>query len=158
MRRFAPRLPVTCHSLNPSPPLIRSSNNSLSYPSSRGYNLSLFVVLSFLYIYVCVCIFLSFKKFSKNYINCTRFIGVVSFRSENACFDEKRSPLSLSLFFGEDDRCRMERRERCNIDGVASFFPLRFYDDYLLYLFHPTFIVSFYPPPPPPPASPCFLV
>lgn len=127
MRRFAPRLPVTCHSLNPSPPLIRSSNNSLSYPSSCGYNLSLFVVLSFLYIYVCVCIFLSFKKFSKNYINCTRFIGVVSFRSENACFDEKRSPLSLSLFRGRrqmsDGKERKVQHRRCSI--VFSFTILR---------------------------------
>lgn len=156
MRRFAPRLPVTCHSLNPSPPLIRSSNNSLSYPSSRGYNLSLFVVLSFLYVYVYTYFFLS-----KNFPKITSIaLGLsVWFRLDpRTLVLTKNDPLFLSLFFGEDDRCRMERRERCNIDGVASFFPLRFYDDYLLYLFHPTFIVSFYPPPPPPPASPCFLV
>lgn len=156
MRRFAPRLPVTCHSLNPSPPLIRSSNNSLSYPSSRGYNLSLFVVLSFLYVYVYTYFFLS-----KNFPKITSIaLGLsVWFRLDPRTLVLTRNdPLFLSLFFGEDDRCRMERRERCNIDGVASFFPLRFYDDYLLYLFHPTFIVSFYPPPPPPPASPCFLV
>lgn len=156
MRRFAPRLPVTCHSLNPSPPLIRSSNNSLSYPSSRGYNLSLFVVLSFLYVYVYTYFFLS-----KNFPKITSIaLGLsVWFRLDPRTLVLMRNdPLFLSLFFGEDDRCRMERRERCNIDGVASFFPLRFYDDYLLYLFHPTFIVSFYPPPPPPPASPCFLV
>lgn len=156
MRRFAPRLPVTCHSLNPSPPLIRSSNNSLSYPSSRGYNLSLFVVLSFLYVYVYTYFFLS-----KNFPKITSIaLGLsVWFRLDPRTLVLTRNdPLFLSLFFGEDDRCRMERRERCNIDGVASFFPLRFYDDYLLYLFHPTFIVSFYPPPLPPPASPCFLV
>lgn len=157
MRRFAPRLPVTWHSLNPSPPLIRSSNNSLSYPSSRGYNLSLFVVLSFLYVYVYTYFFLS-----KNFPKITSIaLGLsVWFRLDPRTLVLTRNdPLFLSLFFGEDDRCRMERRERCNIDGVASFFPLRFYDDYLLYLFHPTFIVSFYPPPPPPPAaSPCFLV
>lgn len=156
MRRFAPRLPVTCHSLNPSPPLIRSSNNSLSYPSSRGYNLSLFVVLSFLYVYVYTYFFLS-----KNFPKITSIaLGLsVWFRLDPRTLVLTRNdPLFLSLFFGEDDRCRMERRERCNIDGVASFFPLRFYDDYLLYLFHPTFIVSFYPPPPPSPASPCFLV
>lgn len=156
MRRFASRLPVTCHSLNPSPPLIRSSNNSLSYPSSRGYNLSLFVVLSFLYVYVYTYFFLS-----KNFPKITSIaLGLsVWFRLDPRTLVLTRNdPLFLSLFFGEDDRCRMERRERCNIDGVASFFPLRFYDDYLLYLFHPTFIVSFYPPPPPPPASPCFLV
>lgn len=156
MRRFAPRLPVTCHSLNPSPPLIRSSNNSLSYPSSRGYNLSLFVVLSFLYVYVYTYFFLS-----KNFPKITSIaLGLsVWFRLDPRTLVLTRNdPLFLSLFFGEDDRCRMERRERCNIDGVASFFPLRFYDDYLLYLFHPTFIVSFYPPPPPPAASPCFLV
>lgn len=156
MRRFAPRLPVTCHSLNPSPPLIRSSNNSLSYPSSCGYNLSLFVVLSFLYVYVYTYFFLS-----KNFPKITSIaLGLsVWFRLDPRTLVLMRNdPLFLSLFFGEDDRCRMERRERCNIDGVASFFPLRFYDDYLLYLFHPTFIVSFYPPPPPPPASPCFLV
>lgn len=156
MRRFAPRLPVTCHSLNPSPPLIRSSNNSLSYPSSRGYNLSLFVVLSFLYVYVYTYFFLS-----KNFPKITSIaLGLsVWFRLDPRTLVLMRNdPLFLSLFFGEDDRCRMERRERCNIDGVASFFPLRFYDDYLLYLFHPTFIISFYPPPSPPPASPCFLV
>lgn len=76
MRRFAPRLPVTCHSLNPSPPLVRSSNNSLSYPSSCGYDLSSF--LFYIYIYV------SFRP-SKNFPKIvTTIIGLslsVSFRS-----------------------------------------------------------------------------
>lgn len=81
----------------------------------------------FFSICVCVYIFLSFKKFSKNYINCTRFIGVVSFRSENACFDEKRSPLSLSLFRGRrqmsDGKERKVQHRRCSI--VFSFTILR---------------------------------
>lgn len=108
MRRFAPRLPVTCHSLNPSPPLIRSSNNSLSYPSSRGYNLSLFVVLSFLYVYVYTYFFLS-----KNFPKITSIaLGLsVWFRLDPRTLVLMRNdPLFLSLFFGEDDRCRMERK------------------------------------------------
>lgn len=124
MRRFAPRLPVTCHSLNPSPPLVRSSNNSLSYPSSCGYDLSSFLF----YIYIYIRFFSSFQKFSKNCNNDyrTSLIGIVSFNTlvltRNDLPPSSSPPFSFSGRVGEDDRCRMERRERCNIGGVASFF------------------------------------
>lgn len=124
MRRFAPRLPVTCHSLNPSPPLIRSSNNSLSYPSSRGYNLSLFVVLSFLYVYVYTYFFLS-----KNFPKITSIaLGLsVWFRLDPRTLVLKRSPLSLSLFRGRrqmsDGKERKVQHRRCSI--VFSFTILR---------------------------------
>lgn len=83
-------------------------------------------VLSFLYIYIRF--FSSFQKFSKNCNNDyrTSLIGIVSFNTlvltRNDLPPSSSPSFSFSGRIGEDDRCRMERRERCNIGGVASFF------------------------------------
>lgn len=172
MRRFAPRLPVTCHGLNPSPPLVRSSTTTLFRVSfiARIRSSTLRPFFN-----PCACVprlyFSFFQQFSKSRNNDSIITNVRStwiiVRPRTLVLtrnDPPLRPLSLSLSpsgrVGEDDRCRMERRERCNTDGVASLFRLRFYHDYLslayftrllssllilllLLLLHPVFSLGF---------------
>lgn len=123
------------------PPAFRSrATASTPRPHSFALPTTLFRILhradtifhsssSFLfYTYMCVYVyfFLS-KNFPKITSTIAHQLDVVSFRSENACFDEKRSPLSLSLFRGRrqmsDGKERKVQHRRCSI--VFSFTILR---------------------------------
>lgn len=169
MRRFAPRLPVTCHGLNPSPPLVRSSTTTLFRVSfiARIRSSTLRPFFN-----PCACVprlyFSFFQQFSKSRNNDSIITNVRStwiiVRPRTLVLTRNDPPpppsLSLSLSFGESRRRRQmsdgkERKVqhgRCSIAFSFTILPRLS----LARLFHPTFIVSSYPPPPPPPPS-CFL-